>query len=173
MMQKGIYMLIVMLLGVQLAWSQAAPRERENLAPMQNLEISMQRQLLTEPQLSSFSQRAVQKVKDVLGYMALMQDSSLDAQFRERAEQLAAQAFVSQESFLLFAKQAKSSGKLKNVTVISAFERKEGGVYLCELRLQWEGKSPEQRLLALLTQQPKQFGKEQSWSWEVKLVKGE
>lgn len=174
MRSKWIYISIFMLLASVDVWGQnAGIRENIQEAPMADLENTMQSYQLSGQQLLSFSNRAVQKMEDANGYLAIMRDTSLDEGFRERAEQLAIQAFISPEAFNDFVQKHSASGEMEKVELYAPFKVKgdfNGSPYFeGKLALTFAGKSSPEIISAYLSKQAKQFGKEVNYVWEVKL----
>jgi hypothetical protein len=86
-------------------WGQSLPIEREQVTPMPQLSQSLKAQALSSVQLRSFEQRALQKARDLPGYLRMSSDSSVDVRLRQRADRLAARQFVQPEDWSRFREQ--------------------------------------------------------------------
>jgi len=168
-----LFLFCILLLSISKGQSQEASVRPERVKPMAALEYSMQIQTLNETQLTSFSQRALQKMEDILGYVRMMRDTSLDEGFRERAEQLAAQAFFTPLEFESFVKWLPSKIDSPQLlletpfTLVSTFDR--GVIYQGKIRLGNKENTSSRSYSAFILKQPKKFGKEINMVWDVKL----
>lgn len=175
MKTKWIYIFLCCLMMVGMSKGQQAQDvgiKPEAVKPMADLEFSMQIQTLNEKQLSSFSQQAMQKIGDFLGYVQLMNDKTLDAGFRERAEQLATQAFLIPENFKPFVKKIPHkivSPKFELITPFRLVPIGDSPMYFGEIKLLGTENYPPVIFGVFILKQPKQFGKEVNYVWEVKL----
>lgn len=159
------------MLGIGSAQAQSAGIRPEQTRPMANLEQGMEQQRLSSVQLSSFQARACQKIQDVEGYIEIMRDNSLDKGFRERAEELAKQAFWLDENFNSFIQLKKNKGEIQQVEMQTSFQPLQsdpmGFYYSGSLKLIFSEGKGTASLPVFLIKYNKSFGKESLAVWEI------
>ena len=154
------------------AFPQDASRPVKPRSPMYNLEFQMQMQQLDAQQIASYEGLAIQKMKDFLGYVAILADSSLDGDFKERAEQRAVRFFVDAKSCNEFLGKMGIQNEVEAMTFTSSFgskqDRNAGFFYEGEVALKLAEKSELLMIPVYLLKVEKSFGKEKKMVWELK-----
>lgn len=165
-----LFLVFLMLMSISKGQSQDAGVRPERVKPMAELEYSMEQQMLTDAQLTSFQVRAIQKLKDVEGYLELMYDESLDEGFRERAEELAKQAFWLPEYFTSFVQLTQKRGKLSKVETLGLGEQRRSdpvGLHYTGMLSLTFAEGDEIILPIFLYRVIKPFGKDRQSVWEI------
>lgn len=153
------------------------PIEREQTTPMPQLSQSLKAQALNSVQLRSFEQRALQKARDLPGYLRMSSDSSVDLRLRQRADRLAARLFVQPEDWSRFQQhwlqqlqQAPfdEAFSLQNLQLSQPLQRKSiqaAPTYEGQLKGSMLGKSLQ--LNIVVQKVVKTFGNRQEEVWKV------
>ena len=155
------------------------------------LENEFEASRLSPVQLEAFETRAIQKLKDLVDYYQVVNETSYPRELREQAVKIIRGLFADSTHSISFLdkKDAKPVYEyfalpvnpqivpplpaIENINVQKSFKEKSNGIYMGELRFQSVDSQKKQKSSAsveiILIRQSKQFGSEKSVIWEVKL----
>jgi len=169
-MKRLILIVWLLVAGLYVHCQSQEARSPRELQPMAEWANSLQVNQLNADQLHSFEQQAIRKLRDVFGYLQLMQNDSLDEAFRKRARSLASQSFSNDSSFFYFLQANQQQNTHIEVLETQPFQKYYPTSSLYISRIKFAIGSDEQLIMATLTKINKQFGKEKRQVWEIRFV---